>query len=555
MSTNYGMEGQLVDYKSLRKVHGKSEDYGELARDCVCFANAAGGVLVIGVENGEIGPPHDQRIPSGLTDRIRKRVGEMTVNVTAVPELRTHENGGEYVALMVPRSLGVASTPDGRFFMRVGDDCRPVLGDDVMRLVNERPAIPWETLVSPDVTVGTADAEKLQLLLGKLRSSPRVTASVKEKSDEELTAHYHLSLDQRLTNLGVLLVGRSADRARLGTAPVVQALRYDERGVKIGKFVWDDHTLSPVELLDAIWAEVPDFRESYELPVGMLRVQVPAFDERVVRELLVNALVHRPYTQRGDIFLNLHPDRLEVVNPGRLPFGVTPRNILHQSQRRNDALARIFHDLVLMEREGSGFDLIYELLLSSGRAAPVTIEGADSVCVVVPRRVVQPGIAQLLKEADQRHQLTQRERITLGLLAQGEGMRAEELVSALGLSREESLKGWIGRLLVHGLVQNVGRARGTRYFVPPELMESAGLALRTTLQRVEPHRLDALIVEDLTRYREASLPVIHRRIAPEVGEWQVRRAFDRLVEQGTIAFVGDRGGRTYRLAEANADDP
>lgn len=57
-----------------------------------------------------------------------------------------------------------------------------------------------------------------------------------------------------------------------------------------------------------------------------------------VRELLVNALIHRPYTQRGDIYLNLDPDKLEVVNPGRLPLGVTPRNILHASRRRNDGL-------------------------------------------------------------------------------------------------------------------------------------------------------------------------------------------------------------------------
>ena len=53
------------------------------------------------------------------------------------------------------------------------------------------------------------------------------------------------------------------------------------------------------------------------------------YDEVVVRELLANALAHRPYTQRGDIFLNLHPDRLEVHNPVVLPIGVTPRNILH----------------------------------------------------------------------------------------------------------------------------------------------------------------------------------------------------------------------------------
>ncbi len=148
-----------------------------------------------------------------------------------------------------------------------------------------------------------------------------------------------------LTRLGVLLVGATVDRRALGSAPLVQAIKYDERGKKINKRIWDDFALSPVELVDAVWRDVPDFRESYEVPEGLYRRQVPAYDEKVVRELLVNALVHRPYTQQGDIYLNLHPDRLEVVNPGRLPLGVTPKNILHASRRRNEGLARVFHDL------------------------------------------------------------------------------------------------------------------------------------------------------------------------------------------------------------------
>ena len=119
-----------------------------------------------------------------------------------------------------------------------------------------------------------------------------------------------------------------------------------------------------MELVAAVWREIPDFRERYEFPDGMFRQYLPFYDEVVVRELVVNALVHRPYTQRGDIFLNLYPDRLEVVNPGLLPLGVTPRNILHTTVRRNEQLARVFHELKLMEREGSGYDELYEVLLS-----------------------------------------------------------------------------------------------------------------------------------------------------------------------------------------------
>ena len=112
----------------------------------------------------------------------------------------------------------------------------------------------------------------------------------------------------------------------------------------------------------------------------------------MVRELLVNALVHRPYTQQGDIFLNLHTDRLEVVNPGLLPLGVTPQNMLHTTVRRNEHLARVFHDLKLMEREGSGYDKMYEVLLSQGKPVPEPHEGPDRFEVTVRRHIIKPEV-------------------------------------------------------------------------------------------------------------------------------------------------------------------
>lgn len=212
--------------------------------------------------------------------------------------------------------------------------------------------------------------EKRKAFVAAIRASDRVKPSVKEKEDGELLRHYGLVQEDTMTNLGVLLLGTAVQRRNLGTAPLLQAIKYDTHKAKVNKWVWDDHILSPIELIDAIWREVPDFRESYEVAEGLFRRNVPAYDEKVVRELLVNALVHRPYTQRGDVFLSFHPDRLEVTNPGRLPLGVTPANILHASRRRNEELARIFHDLGLMEREGSGFDLIYDLLLSQAGLLP-----------------------------------------------------------------------------------------------------------------------------------------------------------------------------------------
>jgi ATP-dependent DNA helicase RecG len=327
----------------------------------------------------------------------------------------------------------------------------------------------------------------------------------------------------------------------------VQAIKYDEREVKVAKWSWDDRQLSPIELVDAIWSEVSDFRESYELPDGMLRTKVPAYDELVVRELLVNAFVHRPYTQRGDIYLNIHPDGLEVVNPGRLPIGVTPQNILHESRRRNDGLAHIFHDLKLMEREGSGIDLLFERLLASGRRVPTIREGTDSVHVTVSRRVVQPGVIKLLVEADKRYQLTQRERITFALIAQTEGVSAAELAEELELPETAALRPWVGRLLTWGLVEQSGRTTAMRYFVPPALLREAGLDALTTLTRVQPHRLRALILEDLERFPDSSKSDIWRRVGPEIPERTFRRALEDLVASGQIVVTGETRARRFRL--------
>ena len=544
-------ESHHFDRKSLRKITGRTADFNSVAADCVCFANASGGDLQIGIEDGVGLPPAEQRVDAALLDTLRKRIGELTVNVQVAPEIVTADNGGQYIQLRIARSTGIASTSDGRYYLRIGDTCQPVVGDDVLQLLNDRPAVPWETMTSLAVPVADADPGQVHTLLIALRGSDRVKDSVREKGDAELLAHYGLSDGGLLTNLGVLIVGTARDRARLGTAPLVQVIKYDDAGEKINKWQWPDYTLSPVELVDAVWQTVPDFHESYELPDGLYRQKLPAYDERVVRELLVNALVHRPYTQRGDVYLNLHPDRLLIVNPGRLPLGVTPKTILHASRRRNERMASLFHDLRLMEKEGSGYDLMYAVQLSQGRPVPVTSEGPDSVAVSLGRRVQRPGIVRLMSEADARFQLRQRERITLGMLAASDGLTARDLATQLELDSTDDLHGdgWLGRLLEFGLIQkSTGKTQAMRYFVPPALLKGSGLDGTTTLKRIEPYRLRALIVEDLARYPGSSTTDIQRRAAPELAQRTIRRALEDLIGHGQVRFERDKRWRRYWLS-------
>ena len=202
-----------------------------------------------------------------------------------------------------------------------------------------------------------------------------------------------------------------------------------------------------------------------------------------------------------------------------------------------------------MEREGSGFDLIYDRLLSQGRPAPVPEEGADWVKVTIQRRIVKPAVMRLMAEADNRFQLTQRERITLGALAQTEGMTARELAALLEIDGADAIAPWLGRLPELGLVQSAGRTQGTRYFVDPALLRDSGVKLTTSLKRIEPHRLAELVREDLRRYPRSKIGEIGARIGAEVNRSLLKRALVGLVRSDVAVMDGQRNGARYRLRD------
>lgn len=543
------LEGQHRDNKSLRLIRGKTADWHELAWGCVGMANAHGGMLLLGIEDGCDKPPPSQRVPSALVDSVRKRIPELAINVAIDARQVTHDNGGEYVKLRVlPSGSTVAATTTGRYALRVGDETRTLMPEDLIRLTAEKSAFSWETTVSQKVPRAAVDLESAGMFFANIQASERVTKFVKEKPRDELLDHYLFADGQWLTNLGVLWIGRREDRARLLYAPSVQFIRYDMDGRKIRKQVWDDFSLNPHQLIESIWHDLPEWREGDEIQDGLYRKTVPHFGEGVVRELIANALVHRPYTTRGDIFVNLHPDRLEIHNPGLLPLGVTPRNILHVTEKRNIHLAKVFYDLNLMEQEGSGYDRIYEDLLLAGKRPPVVEEGDDRVAVTVESRILKKETLRLMERVNETHELRQRELIALGLLAQHESLSSLEFSRLLELeTRPERLREWVGRLMDWGLVTAAGRTKARTYRVAFDVLEKAEFEGKTTLKAIEPHRLHALILEDLRRHPHSAISDIRRRIGAEIPMRLVRRELYGLAEKGAILRTGVKRGCKYHL--------
>ncbi len=545
-------ENKNIDKKSLKFLKGKNTDWDELAKDCVSFANAQGGFIYIGIEDAATLPPEKQKIADrNQPDIIQKNIAQRTINVSVAVTIETAENKAEFLKVQIFRNAQtIASTTDGKYYVRVHDECKPIPPDEMARLAADKNAFVWEEQITKKVPASQYDESKRINFLREVRNSQRVSSFIKEMSDDEILDFYFIQKNGYLTNLGILWIGKRNDRASLLYPPAIQVIRFDDKDEKVWKLLLDDYFANPKELLEKVLNDVPDWQESVEVSEGMFRKNIPFFPIEVVRELVVNALVHRTYTTRGDVFINIYPDRMEIHSPGRLPFGVTPKNILSQSIRRNEHLSKVFYDLGLMEKEGSGYDLVYAKLLGSGKPLPTVIETNERVTVIVKKQFVSKEVVRLMDKASNEFTLKQKELISLGLLAQQQSYTALEISSILNQNEEVGLRNWLGRLIDLELVIKTGKGKGTQYAVNPEFIRKINFKGKTNLKNIEDYRLEELIFKDLTAYPNSAFSEIHQRIGLEINQFKIKRMLKSMVESNILISEGQRKWTKYSIKQS-----
>jgi ATP-dependent DNA helicase RecG len=541
-------ENQFIDKKRLDTVNGKTADWKELAKDCVCFANSRGGIICIGIADGDSLPPLNQKIESDLPFKIKKKIAENSVNVGVNAIIKTAENGGEYIELEVLFSAStIAATTDGKYYYRSDDSCVPLLPDELSRLFTDKPSFIWE-MRKTKIPISEIDSSKFLKFKQDIKNSTRTSSNVKQKTDDELLNHYFFAEDGFLTNLGVLWMGKRNHRAKLLYAPTIHFLKFDEREQKVNKLLWEDHSLNPKELIEAIWTQIPDWKEGVDVADGMFRKFVPNYEEEVIRELMANALVHRPYTTRGDIFINLFHDRLEVVNPGLFPIGVTVANILHKNVRRNPYLAQVFYDLHLMDKEGSGIDKMYQVLLSNAKHIPIPYQGDDFVKFTINKHIFKTEIISLINRANDEFMLNSKELISLGLIAQHNAISAIQFSRGLNLPDTPNVvTHWLGRLIDLDLVISKGKTKATEYLVNPEFLKKANFKGKTNLKRIENHRLEELIYQDLNIYDDSLINDIHKRIGEEIPLRKLKFIIAKMLKDDKLIKNGANRWTKYAL--------
>jgi len=541
-------ENSQTEYKSLKKVIGKSTDIKDLAKTCVCLANAQGGYLIIGIEDKDKLPPSDQKINENDVNDLIKKLRAHTDSVgLANPIIYTHENGGEYFSIRIlPSTKTIAMTTDGKVYTRVGDECVSVGGVDLTRLAAEKGAFQWE-LVTLKADITQIDPVRIGIFLQDIRSSDAVSNFIKELGDIEILEYYKLVDEGFMTNLGILWLGDFKQRSRLSYPLTVQYIVYNENEEKIRKEEWTLNQLNPKELLIEIEKKATELTYSYELPDGMFRKKVRHYPVEVIRELLVNAFVHKSFTISGDIFINVFPNRLIIKNPGGLPLGITKENILHQVQRRNPHLIDTFKALKLMESEGSGYDLIFEKLSKDGKQYPEIESDINATSVTVYSNIIDPEILEIIDYITQHYQLSQKEMIALGAITRHKKVSGHDLSKILQLTNDERLRDWIGKLIDRKIIVSEGKTKGVMYQVNPKLLGSIEHNLKPSLKTMEDYKVKALILEDLKVHPKSKASDVHGRL-DDLDVTYVRKIIYKLRDEGLIEGEGARKNCTYSLA-------
>lgn len=362
-------EGKTLEYK--RDLSSPTKPL----RTIVAFANSAGGRLVVGIADdgtvvGVAEPlEEEERLANLIADTIEPQlvpaidlvaVGDHTVLVIDVP-LSTRRP--HYM-----KAQGI----DGGVYVRLGSTTRPADPAMVAELERTARGIAFEDLPEPRATLADLDLAALGDLRGR------------ETTHENLiplglaTQHGRHTVP---TNAGILAA--CPDPTRFLPSAWVQCGRLrGPHGVDI--FDQTEIHKPPPQAADDVMAFL--IKHAYNTGVfgETRRKDVYSIPVEAIREVVINALVHASYAERGTpIRVGFYDNRIVVDSPGGLVPGLTVETMRGVSRLRNPSLARIFRDAGLIEQWGSGVNRVYAETAKAGLPEPGIEEIVDRVRVTI----------------------------------------------------------------------------------------------------------------------------------------------------------------------------
>jgi len=379
-----GGESERVEFKrSLPRMP-------DLVRLIAALANTKGGYILIGVGDG--GRVHGAAIDAKTLERLASSLqGQVDPPVNASTEVHTIDDR-EIVVIEVPRGRDgpyvVAGT--GEAYVRVGVDTLPARHSDLQRLALDAQLGSVEDAPVTLARLADLDLTRFEQYLTRRGTPPLVLSSA---PDQPAVLLRNLGFATRLATAGGdILVPTVAGLLLFGHAP--QRFLPQAR-IDLARFAGDkpdsaveratiEGTL-PEQLSAALEIIGRNMRVAVRVE-GFGRAEFPEYPFEAVRELVVNALIHRDYGQRGMavqvwMFFNLW----EITSPGRLPGPLLPADLQQRSERvtRNPRLAEAMRILGHAEGIGLGLAGVRGRLETVGLPPLSIVESATSVNVTL----------------------------------------------------------------------------------------------------------------------------------------------------------------------------
>jgi ATP-dependent DNA helicase RecG len=351
-------ESQNIEYKSSWR--------DEYLKWICGFANASGGKLYIGIDDdgNKTGIDNHRELLEELPNKFRDVLG-VYAEVNLQSEGKKH-----FIEIIVPR-YDVPISLRGKYYVRSGSTLQKLKGLALNEFILRRTGKTWDDVAEQRASLNDIDKATVKQFLKDAKVAKRINVEDNiELSD--LLEKLRLFEDGHLKRAAIVLFGKNPGKF------------YPNVAVKIGRFGESDADLRfhevvegnliqlkqrIVEILNAKFFIHPiDF-------VGMQRIERDEYPVAAVREMILNALVHRNY-MGAPTQIRLYDDHFDVWNDGGLPEGITEEDLkkVHRSKPRNPLIADACFKAGYIDSWGRGTIKIIEACEESGLPEPVLKE-------------------------------------------------------------------------------------------------------------------------------------------------------------------------------------
>ena len=334
-----------------------------LAREMVAFANGSGGVVCIGItDSGQVSGVDLTRITEEWVMNISRTniVPPLQVGYEQIPFC-----DNVVVLITIPKGTDKPYQSDQRYLIRVGSTNRTATQTELMRLFQVAGVFHYDGVPIP--ATGMADLNMAAL---DTYFSPYHLEFSREAEETRRTLLKNtdiLTESGETTLAGMLLFGMNP--ARYLSQSGIAFAHY--AGNEIGDELIDKQILEgvlPFQVDSALACIRHNIRRPSRIEGGRRTESANLLPERVFRELVVNAIVHRNYAIAGSrIRIFMFSDRIEFISPGRLPNTVTIDKLrAGVSYAANPIIVKFMENMGYMDRLGRGFPLVIHEVSKQG---------------------------------------------------------------------------------------------------------------------------------------------------------------------------------------------